>query len=559
MRRALLAAMTALILLAPAPALGAVEPGIVASLPFTARDLQNIRDLNAKTVRFFMFTSQDPAAFDDAVRQVESAGAKPLFVVLGNMQDPPTTPAEIRDYADYIGRAAAHFKGRTAGWEVWNEPDGPKFWAGNPPFDENHLSRDATDYAKLLEAAHDAIRAADPVAKVVAGGLTGSDHSFLSSLYDHGAKGDFDAVAVHTDTACQIGSPYDYLRDRPGGPVNQFSWLGLLSIRDVMTAHGDGDTPVWLTEIGWSSYDGVCRDGKWAGQKAAGVGEANQAAYLLQAMHCARVRKMDWLTKAVLFVLNEPEDPDPMNTGYGAVRQDGSHKPVFDAWRSYALHGDLLPDSEPCGDFDAPAVRVEAPAGGTQFAGALPIRVSAEDPAGVPRITLLVDHDTKIRNFTDRAAPQTLGGTLRWQGAKRLSLGRHRIVVVAVDRHGNTAREGVDVVKVDPSKLKRIRTRVVTALRGAGRRRTLTVRLVPRAVGLTSLLGKVEVVAQRRRHGRWVSAHRYARSAKGADRSALAFGLRLEPGRWRIVVRYRARKRTSYRGTTRVLRTFVVR
>src|SRR5689334_5360288 len=182
MRRLLLAAAV-LALLAPAPALGAVEPGIVASLPFTPRDRQNFRDLNAKTVRFFMFTSQDPAAFDDAVRQVESAGAKPLFVVLGDMQDPPTTPAEIHDYADYIGRAAAHFKGRTAGWEVWNEPDGPKFWAGNPPFDEDHLSRDASDYARLLKASHAAIKAADPGATVVAGGLTGSDHSFLNSLY----------------------------------------------------------------------------------------------------------------------------------------------------------------------------------------------------------------------------------------------------------------------------------------------------------------------------------------------------------------------------------------
>src|SRR3954463_7349459 len=121
MRRALLSVAVAAFLLAPAGAHAAVEPGIVASLPFTARDLDNIRALHAKTVRFFMFTSQDPSAFDDAVRQVESVGAKPLFVVLGDMSPPPTTAGEVRSYTSYVGLAAAHFKGRTAGWEVWNE------------------------------------------------------------------------------------------------------------------------------------------------------------------------------------------------------------------------------------------------------------------------------------------------------------------------------------------------------------------------------------------------------------------------------------------------------
>ena len=49
---------------------------------------------------------------------------------------------------------------------------------------------------------------------------------------------------------------------------------------------------------------------------------------------------MTWLQKAILFVLDEAPDPDPMNTGYGIVRQDGSLKPAFNAWKSYATSGD---------------------------------------------------------------------------------------------------------------------------------------------------------------------------------------------------------------------------
>ena len=54
----------------------------------------------------------------------------------------------------------------------------------------------------------------------------------------------------------------------------------------------------------------------------------------------------------------------------------------------------------------------------------------------------------KIRNFTNPAAPRTLRGFIDWQGAKRLSPGRHIITVLALDRYRNTARRAVTVVKV---------------------------------------------------------------------------------------------------------------
>jgi hypothetical protein len=325
-----------------------------------------------------------------------------------------------------------------------------------------------------------------------------------------------------------------------------------------MSANGDADKPVWLTEIGWSSYQGTCRDGAGAGTKPAGVGEDNQAAYLLQAMHCARVRDMTWLQKAILFVLNEAPDPDPMNTGYGIVRQDGSLKPAFNAWKSYATAGDQIPDSEQCGDFASPTIHLTTPTSGGQFVGALPISVSADDPSGVPRISLFVDGKTEIRNFTDAKAPQTLDGALTWQGAKKLSLGPHKITVTALDIHGNVGSSTVDVVKVDPSKLKAIKTKIVTTLTGTGGRRTVSIRVAPSAVGLTSLLGKINVVAQKRRGKKWVSAHSYSKSAKGSDKKALTFKLKLEKAQWRIVVRYRPKAGTSYKGTTRVLKTFRV-
>ena len=47
---------------------------------------------------------------------------------------------------------------------------------------------------------------------MVLGGLTGNDYQFLEGVYEAGGKGYFDAVGVHTDTACDILSPYEFLR-----------------------------------------------------------------------------------------------------------------------------------------------------------------------------------------------------------------------------------------------------------------------------------------------------------------------------------------------------------
>ena len=62
-------------------------------------------------------------------------------------------------------------------------------------------------YAQLLKATYPVIKAADPGATVVLGGLTGNDYPFLEGVYAAGGKGSFDAVGVHTDTACNLNPP----------------------------------------------------------------------------------------------------------------------------------------------------------------------------------------------------------------------------------------------------------------------------------------------------------------------------------------------------------------
>ena len=139
-------------------------------------------------------------------------------------------------------------------------------------------------YTALLKAAYPAIKAADPAATVIVGGLVGNDFEFVEQLYDNGAKGSFDAVGVHTDTACLTTDPREYYRE-PSGRIGRYSFTGYREVRATMLAHGD-DKPVWMTELGWSTTTGTCERGGRAGTKEAGVTQAVQADFLTKAYGC---------------------------------------------------------------------------------------------------------------------------------------------------------------------------------------------------------------------------------------------------------------------------------
>ena len=435
-----MAAALVVVAAGPASAARGPQPGVVAELPVTAGDYARLHESGVKVVRLFMFTTDyNDVGFSDVVARLGALGIKPLFVVVGDVAHPPQTAAEASAYAHFVAARAAEFRGRVAGWEIWNEEDAPAWWAGAPPVDG--VRRDAAGYTALLRATAPLVRRADRHAPVILGGLTGNDYRFVADVYRHGGRGAFDAVGVHTDVGCDLAAPDGYLRDN-NGRINQFSFLGYREVRRTMVAHGDARRPIWMTELGWSTTTAVCDTGRSAGQKAGGVSEAEQAAYTAEAFHCLTFAR--YVTHAIVFELRDGAR-DASQQRYGLVHADGSAKPAWDAFSRYVHGGDTL--RGPCGDFSAPRIRILLPRRGKRFPRDLPISVAATDGSGVPRITLLID-GRKIRNFTNPAAPRTLRGFIDWQGAKRLSPGRHIITVLALDRYRNTARRAVTVVKV---------------------------------------------------------------------------------------------------------------
>ncbi len=339
--------------------------------------------------------------------------------------DEHTPPANANDYGAFVGYLAGRWGSRVAAYEIWNEEDSPAWWTGAP---------NPAAYAQLLKATYPVIKAAEPKATVVLGGLTGNDYPFLEGVYAAGGKGSFDAVGVHTDTACDVASPYEFLRGA-GGRMVPDSFLAYREVHAVEVANGD-DAPIWMTELSWRTTTATCPEGAWAGQKPEGVSEAQQATDLSEAYHC--LAQDPYVKVGLWFALQ-----DESGVLNGLLRSDGSRKASFAALEDYARHGDRL--TEPCGTFSGPQIRVLSPSNRFSYSGPLPIHVVASDPRGVYRIELQIDGKL-IRNYESHWLPSTSSGSLMWQHAKHISLGRHTLTILAFDRQQNVSRVSLTIV-----------------------------------------------------------------------------------------------------------------
>jgi len=448
-----------------APAAGAAEVGV--NVAATSGDffhdpqvLAALRESRPAWVRVFLgWNGLEPA--EGAYNTAEIANYQHFFNELpagtkidvdvwgtpawanGGSSNVATPPVDDAEYAGFVNYLANAFHGRVTAWEIWNEEDNRGWWIGTP-----------AQYVALLKAAYPAIKSADPSATVIVGGLTGNDGAYLGQLYAAGAEGSFDAVGVHTDTACNIASPYDFEFNPGTHTINQYFFLGFVSIHAAMVAAGDAAKPIYMTELGWSSTDAECEVGHWAGQKAAGVTLQQQAIYLEQAYHCLAQPRYSSVKVAMWFELfDEGSSSDPLDN-FGLLGQNYAPKPAFAAFEQESLHGDQL--HGPCGDFAAPRITILHPTAGRDYSGPLHIAVQASDPnAGVAEITIQISHHARF-HFYSRHFAKVFSSHVTWLNAKSLPPGPHRIKVVVTDKLGNVATKTIRVVRM-PSRVRTLR------------------------------------------------------------------------------------------------------
>lgn len=453
MRRPLALLLVLAAALVPAGTARASEAGLVTDLTWGAtaaeqdRTVTAIRDSGAKWVRLSIqwknLEQAVPGAYDTwwlahVDRAVDLADAAGLNVLMMVYDAPPwasgsasrNTPRYPADYANFMRFVATRWSEKIDAYEIWNEQNIARFWT-NPS---------AAEYTRLLQAAYPAVKAVDPTAPVVFGGLSTSDYAYVEATYAAGARGYFDVMAVHPYTYCGTGSP-DEIRRTADGRIARDAFLAYREVRASMLARGD-DKPIWLTEFGWNTATVGCDPsrGFWQG----GVSEALQASYLTRSFELFALDS--YLGPAFAYNLRNnywEKDADSAEARYGLLRTDFSPKPAYEAFRAVAGLAPAPPPSPTPPPPPPPGPRVEltAPTEGAATSGSLAFAARASAEGGVARVSFYVD-GTLVK--IDTSAPYTF----KWGNFKRLAAGPHVAEARAYDWSGAVASDRANVIRL---------------------------------------------------------------------------------------------------------------
>jgi hypothetical protein len=196
-------------------------------------------------------------------------------------------------------------------WQIWNEPHFTEFWA-DQPFERR--------YVPLLRAARIELRRADPGARIVLAGLANKSWEYLDTIYRSKARRYFDVVALHPFTRTVDGVIEIIKRNRK-----------------VMSRHGDGKKPLFVTELSWTS---AYKRTKWTyGNETTETGQAAKVRKALPAL--ARARKKLRIASVYWFEWLSMDRNKTYPFDYAGLSRfengDVVRKPAFDGFRTTAL------------------------------------------------------------------------------------------------------------------------------------------------------------------------------------------------------------------------------
>ncbi|MET0557567.1 MAG: glycosyl hydrolase [Solirubrobacterales bacterium] len=173
-------------------------------------------------------------------------------------------------------------------WQIWNEPNF-KYFVTHP---------NPAEYGKLVKLSSGVIRAADPGAKIILGGLFARPieatfhkkppqayfaKDFLAQMYAKtpGIKSKFQGVALH---------PYTGSYKTVGPRIEE--------VRQVLQANHDGAKGLWITELGWSSSNPVAGQSNTFNKGPAGQVTQLKGAFSLLERNQAkwRIQRLYWFS-----------------------------------------------------------------------------------------------------------------------------------------------------------------------------------------------------------------------------------------------------------------------
>jgi len=286
----------------------------------------------------------DDDRFGELDRLIAAAADENIKVLLGVAKAPewsrPTTeldgpPADFSHFESFMNILASRYQGRVAAYELWNESNLQREWNGYP--------LNAADLVALISAGARGVTAADPNALLVSGapaptgindGLTAiDDRVYLQQMLDAGITRVVDAIGIHP---YGWANPPDssYANPDPAIPSHNnhpsFFFLDTLTdYRAILDQRGYSEVPLWVTEFGWGTFDGLDASPPDEVAFMANVDETQQALYTLRSYDMAS----QWTGIGPLFLWNLNFGPRLgsayAESGFSLLRHDGSARPAY--------------------------------------------------------------------------------------------------------------------------------------------------------------------------------------------------------------------------------------
>ncbi|GAB4428702.1 MAG: hypothetical protein OHK0015_11870 [Chloroflexi bacterium OHK40] len=258
------------------------------------------------------------AGLEAELAAISATGAAPLVIVSGapawaqrerGKACGPIRTDALDEFAAFVGEMVTRYSGppyNVRHWEFGNEPDAPyQLLPGDSPFGCWGNERDADygggAYAEMLKAVYPAVKAANPAALVVTGGLLMdcdpagpapcASGRFFEGMLKQGAGAAFDILAFHS-------YPYwgpvqeDWDINHPKWKQRGGSLAGKLDVlRDAMAAYGV-NKPILLNEGSLICY----RSDPTCGPQGFYEDQANYAVRLVARSYAEGLYGMLWYT-----------------------------------------------------------------------------------------------------------------------------------------------------------------------------------------------------------------------------------------------------------------------
>ncbi|MEG1441331.1 MAG: cellulase family glycosylhydrolase, partial [Oscillospiraceae bacterium] len=204
----------------------------------------------------------------------------------------PTTTEAITGYCNYAKAVAARYPSIKV-FEIWNEPNLEHFWGGTP---------NASDYAKLVRAASEAIKSVRPDAKVYGGVTSDADINYMRTFLAGDVYDFIDGISIH---------PYCYPH-----PADQGKIEGRINGNRKLIEQYGGFKDVIITEFGWSSYTGDI-----------GTTEEGQARDIVKEFAISDDYNIAY--NSVYDFKDDGSNPDDAEHNYGMIQEYYNPKPSY--------------------------------------------------------------------------------------------------------------------------------------------------------------------------------------------------------------------------------------